>query len=212
MRSFQIFGLIFILAIYLLGCDISVNRSIHIRNGEIVRHSLNSVNGSVIVGSNCVIKGNCRSVNGRVAIGRNSDVSDLQSVNGRILVESNVTVDGDIESVNGSITCDQGVKIRGRISSINGSIDLDSTQVRRNIVIYNGNITISKKSVVQRDIVIKGSKSRSNSRRSLKIRIEDGSVVEGDIMVRDEDKKVEVYLSNGGKVSGRIEGAEVYEE
>jgi sRNA-binding regulator protein Hfq len=30
--------------------------------------------------------------------------------------------------------------------------------------------------------------------------------------VRDEDKKVEVYLSNGGKVIGRIEGAAVNRE
>lgn len=209
MRPQKIFCLLLIITLSILGCNSSVNRSIHIRNGETVHHSLNSVNGSVIVGSDCVIKGNCRSVNGRIEVGRNSRVGDLQTVNGRISVESNVEVDGDIESINGSVSCDPGVKIRGKIASINGSIDLDSTEVRRDLVTYNGPITLSNNSVVQRDIIIKDSKSRSDSRRPLKIRIEDGSIVEGDIIVRDEDKKVEVYLSDGGKIMGRIERAEV---
>jgi len=97
------------------------------------------------------------------------------------------------------------------VASVNGDIDLDSTEVEHNVVTYNGNITLSHKTVVHGDIIVKDNKGKSNSLRSLKIWIKD-SVVEGDIIVREEEKIVEVYLLNGGKVEGRIEGAEVFRE
>jgi len=212
MRLIKLLSLFIVISSLMIGCRMSVNRSIHIRDGETVRHGLSSVNGSVIVGSDCVVVGKCRSVNGRVEVGNDSEVGDLQSVNGRISVGRNVEIDGDIESVNGSIRCDQEVNVRGKVATINGSIDLDKTDVRRNISTYNGHITLTNQSMVQRNIIIRDSKSRSDSRRPLKIRIEDNSVVEGDIMVRDEDKEVKVYLLNGGKVNGRIEGAKVIRE
>jgi len=211
MKSQHLLNLVFILVIFILGCNMSVNRSIHVKDGETINHSLNSVNGSVIIGSDCVVRGNCRSVNGKIEVGNNSEVEDLQTVNGRISVGMNVEVDGDIESVNGPVTCDQGVKVTGKVASINGSIDLDRTYVRRNIVTYNGHITLSNKSIAQQNIIIKDSRSKSDSFRPLKIRIEDESMVEGDIIVRNDDKTVNVYLVNGGKVNGRIRGAEVFQ-
>jgi len=201
------------LVLFLLtGCDATLNRTIRIKDGEKVGHSLNSVNGSVIIGSDCVVRGSCRSVNGRVEIGSNSEVDDLQSVNGRIRVASHAEINGDIESVNGSVTCAAGVKIRGRIASINGSIELDNAIVKRDVVTFNGNISLKNETIVQGDIIIKDAKFRSRSSRILKITIADGSVVEGDILVRDRDKKVRIYLSNGGQVKGRIEGGEVIHE
>lgn len=212
MRFLRSFFLIIIILNLMNGCRISVNRSIYIEDGEKVRHGLSSVNGSVIVGSDCVVIGNCRSVNGRVEIGNDSEVGNLQSVNGRISVGSNVEVDGDIESVNGSIRCDPDTKVSGKIATINGSIDIDKTDIRRIISTYNGHITLTNQSVVRRNIIIRDSKSRSDSRRQLIIRIEDNSIVEGDIVVRDEDKEVKVYLLNGGKVYGKIDGAVVFRE
>jgi len=71
-----------IIFVFIFGCNMSVNRTIRIEDGETVRHSLNTVNGSVIIGKDCVIEGSCRSVNGSVLVGSRSKVGDLQSVNG----------------------------------------------------------------------------------------------------------------------------------
>ena len=63
-RKILLMGLFSALLVLNCGCDASVNRSIHVGDGE---HSggLNSVNGSIHVGSNCSVDGNCRTVNGR---------------------------------------------------------------------------------------------------------------------------------------------------
>jgi hypothetical protein len=41
------------------------------------------------------------------------------------------------------------------------------------------------------------------------VTIADGSVVEGDIIVRDPKRKVTVFLTNGGTVKGEVVNAEV---
>ncbi len=38
---------LFIIIVFISSCNVSVNRSIHIEDGETVRRSLNSVNGSI---------------------------------------------------------------------------------------------------------------------------------------------------------------------
>jgi DUF4097 and DUF4098 domain-containing protein YvlB len=65
-----------------------------------------------------VVKGISRTVNGRIEVGRNSEVEDLQCVNGSIRLEKEARVRGDIETVNGSVDCAAGVKIDGEINSI----------------------------------------------------------------------------------------------
>jgi predicted acyltransferase (DUF342 family) len=59
------------------------------------------------------------------------------------------------------------------------------------------------------DIIIKRSTNFTRRLRRLNIRIADGSVVKGDIINRDRDLDVKVYLETGGSVIGRIEHAEV---
>ena len=48
-------------------------------------------------------------------------------------------------------------------------------------------------------------------KQTVEITIADGSVVEGDVIVRDPKRKVKVILSGGGKVLGEIENAEIVE-
>lgn len=207
------FFIFFIIAtICLSGCNLRINKSIHIDDGQTVRGSQNAINGNINIGANCNVNGSCRSVNGNVRVGNDSKVKDLQSVNGRITVERDVLVRGDVESVNGPVSCDPGVEIRGGVTSINGSIDLENTLIEKDVKTYNGDIDLLERTVIHGDIIIKKSRGSSNRRRRLAIEITGHSVVEGDIIVKDRNIEVTVVLSNGGRVEGRVRNAKVIEE
>jgi acetyltransferase-like isoleucine patch superfamily enzyme len=212
MKSYRPVFYLSIFTILISSCNVSVNRSIHINDGETVRRSLNSVNGSIHIGKDCVIKSGCRSVNGRIEIGSNSKVEDLNTVNNRISVGKDVIVKGDIYSVNGSVRCRSGVEVKGDVGTVNGSIELEKTKVFYDISTYNGNITLTDNSLVEGDVFIKDNKGRSNRDRPLKISVEGGSTVEGDIIVKADDIEVIVSLTGGGRVLGKIKGAEVIKE
>lgn len=212
MKSLRIFFVLPIAVGCILGCSLSVNKTITIADGESVRGSQNTVNGNILVGSHCEVNGDCRSVNGIIEVGSHSKVKDLQTVNGRITLEREVIVRGKIESVNGPVVCDPGVQIYDGVATVNGSIDLENTVVRRDITTYNGDIQLLDRSLIQGDIVVKRSKGDSHRRRQLRIDIAEESVVEGNIIVRDKTMDVKVILSEGGRVRGRIQDAEVIEE
>jgi DUF4097 and DUF4098 domain-containing protein YvlB len=212
MRLKTVLLLFVVLAISSLNCNLSVNKTLRIDDGERVRNSLNTVNGSIIIGEDCDVRGDCRTVNGRIEVGRNSKVRDLEIVNGGIRIDRNVEIKGNLSSINGKVDCSRGVRVNGEISTINGAIDLERVIVEDNIETYNGNITLKDKCEVYGDILIKRNKGKSDRRRNLKIRISDNSVVEGDIIVRDDRMKVIVYLSDGGKVKGKIKNAEIVKQ
>lgn len=210
-ESNTIFFIIFTL-ILLVGCNVSVNKDIVVHDGAKVSNSQNSVNGSISIGSNCEVRGGCRSVNGNIFVGNNSQVRELQAVNGRIKVDHTVMVRGDIESVNGSVACDSGVEVTGSVSTVNGTIDLNNTTVRRDVSTYNGHVTLLDQSIVRGDIVVKKSKGNANRVRPLEIKIAEGSVLEGDVLVKDDRMDVIVILAEGGIVHGEIIDAEVVQE
>lgn len=193
----------------LTACDLSVNKTIHIGDGETVKHDLNSVNGSIVIGKDCNVDGRCRTVNGGIEIGQNSQVRALQTINGSISLGRHVIARDKVESVNGSITAETGAQVQGNVSSINGSIKLYHAEVQEDITTVKGNISLADSSVTHGNMIVKNSKG--GSRRSLKIELSGGSVVEGDIMVQDQDANVEVYLLNGSKVSGEVKNAKIIE-
>jgi len=202
----------FLMSVALLfwGCDASVNRSIRVGDGE-RSTGLTSVNGSIRVGSDCRIDGNCRTVNGRIEVGNGSKVRDLDTVNGRIRIGAKVDVDGDARTVNGSIACDAGSKVHGRVGTVNGRIELRNTEVDEEVSTVNGDILLEK-SVVRGDIVVKGGRGNFFGRNRLEIRIRDGSLVEGGIIVRDGDIEVKVFLSKDSTVKGEIKNAQLIKE
>lgn len=202
-------GILLIIISVMTACNVSVNKTVKIRDGEKRDSNINTVNGSIIIGENCDIRGKCRTVNGHIEVGSDSRVKELQTINGSIRIDSNTIVKNDVETINGSVTCESGVKISGSINTINGRIKLSNSEVSRNVETINGNITLSDKSIVHGDIIVKKSKGISHRTRSLKIRLSNESVVEGDIIVKDRDIKVEVYLSDGSKVLGQVKNAEV---
>jgi DUF4097 and DUF4098 domain-containing protein YvlB len=201
--------LLSIIALGLMACDLSVNRSIEIPKGEIIHRSLNSINGGIFVNDSCQIFGDCRTINGAIEIGNNSEIDHLQTINGRVRLGKNVIIFQDVESINGPVECNSGTHIKGNIHTINGSIDLTHTKVRNDIITYNGEITLTDSSIVQDDIIIKRSRRSWEHHRTLKINIKRGSCVEGDIIVKDKKIDVKVYLSEGGKVKGATKNVEV---
>ena len=198
-------------ALLCCGCDMSINRSIRVSDGE---HSggLTSVNGSIHVGARCRVEGECQTVNGSIEVGDGSQVGDLDTVNGRIRLAANVTVDGSASTVNGSIVAGGGSKVRGRLTTVNGRIELRNTEVDEEVSTVNGDIGLLAKSLVHGDIVIKGRHGRLFDHSRITIRISEGSRVEGGIMVRDPDVDVKVYISKDSAVLGKIENAQVIKE
>jgi hypothetical protein len=210
----KITAMAFLLAAAVLfwGCDVSVNRSVHVRDGE-SSHGLSSVNGSIHVGSRCRIDGGSHTVNGSIEVGDDSQVQTLETVNGRIRLGANVVVDGNAKTVNGAIECGGGSKIHGRVGTVNGRIEMSNTEVDEEVSTVNGDVLLREKSVVRGDIVIKGRDGGFfDHHRRLEIRISGGSRVEGGIKVRGEDIEVKVYLSGDSTVKGGIENAQVIKE
>lgn len=207
MRKTAIFALS-LSALFLWGCDMSINRSQYLGDGE-RSAGMTSVNGSIHVGANCTVEGNCRTVNGRIEVGDGSRTKDLETVNGSIVLDENVAVDGNAMTVNGSVKCGAGSRLAGSVTTVNGSIELRSAVVEKDINTVNGDIRLLEKSSVGGDIVIKGRDGVFSRVHSLEIRIEGGSVVEGDIDVRDPERKVKVIISKDSIVRGKIRNAEV---
>lgn len=212
--SLSFFLLLFSMFITLTACggDVAVNQSIVVEDGEVRTGSLSSVNGNITVGENCEIRGDCQSVNGRIRIGNNSSVQDLNSVNGSIDIGESVKVEGDASTVNGGIYFSPGCEITGTVTTINGKVELTNSRVRRNIETVNGDVELLKKSVVEGSIIVEETHGNSGKDRKITIRLADESVVEGDILVKDERVEVKVYLSGGSKVVGNIKNAMVFNE
>ncbi len=198
-----------ILLIIISSCNVRINKSIHIPDGKSIHHSLNTINGSIHIGSDCKVKGDCRSVNGNIKVGRNSEISDLDAVNGSIDLYEEVIVHGSIKSINGSVRCDRGCKIYYDLYTINGDIDIYNTTIRDDIKTINGDISLFDKSVVENNIIIKRKTGTSDYHHTITIKITEGSVVKGDILAHTNRKKVQVILSEDGKVLGNIINAEV---
>lgn len=201
------------LIVLLLGCNVSVNKSVDVPDGSKTHHGYTTVNGSIRIGSDCAIRGVCRSVNGSIEVGSRSTVRKIQSVNGGIRVMEGVKIREAVEAVNGGVEMDKGCEVAD-VKTINGSVRLDSVAVTGDITTYNGNIALDNGSMVKGDIHIKKRKhgqhhADQNREEKLIIEIMNRSSVEGDILVYDPEQKVDVILSGGGKVKGKIEKANV---
>jgi DUF4097 and DUF4098 domain-containing protein YvlB len=204
-KNLTIMGLLLVTA--LLGTGAGMNESIRVGAGEVRDKDLSTVNGSINIGDDAQINGECSTVNGSIKVGSDATVESLTTVNGGIHVGGGTVVDKDVVAVNGSITMDNGSQA-GEVSNINGRIKLHGAQVTGDISTVNGDVDLKDGSRVGGDIIIQDSKGNNHRDAPLKITLDGDSVVEGSIIV-EADFEVEVHLRNGGRVMGRIEGAEV---
>jgi DUF4097 and DUF4098 domain-containing protein YvlB len=200
-----------LMLVFAVSAKTTVNKSIRIDEGERHAGGCTSVNGSIVVEQGAEVTGGCKTVNGSIKIARDCAVARVQSVNGSVRIGEKTEIKSDIETVNGSIHCEKGVYIDGNIETVNGSMNLQGTEVEGRITTYNGDITLSRKSVVHEDIIIKDNKGHNNRKEPLRITI-DNSIVEGDIINREEDIDVVVLIRNNGQVKGEVYDARVEED
>ncbi|MEM1182028.1 MAG: hypothetical protein AAGM22_27015 [Acidobacteriota bacterium] len=191
-----------------VGCDASINKSIRVDDGESVSGSLTSVNGSITVGSQAKVKGNAQTVNGSIRVGDGTAIGDVSTVNGSIRVNDQVQVSGSLESVNGAIETGAGTSVGGDVQTINGQVRLKGTAVDGGIETHNGSIILSEGSRVSRSVRIKG-EQKLGSTSTIEVQLTGGSVIEGDLIVDDEDQKVRVTVDATSEVKGEIRGAEL---
>lgn len=205
----KIFMLIAGVALLSLGCegysdDLGINKDIRIADGQSRTNSIASVNGSIYIGEDCRIDGDCHSVNGRIKVGKKSKVEDLNTVNGSILALSGTEINGDAISVNGNIELEE-TRLTGSATTVNGEIELSGSTVENDIETINGDIELQNGSTVNGDVVIKDARGFSSDRRRVKIRLSDGSIIKGRIILEDSDVRVTLYLSGNSKVLGNID-------
>lgn len=208
--------ILIVLAVFCLAvpsAQATVNKSIRIADGEHINNNLKSVNGSITIGEECVIRGKSSTVNGSIRVGRSSEVRTLSTVNGRITVRKNTTVDGRISTVNGSISCESGVEVEDEIKTVNGSVSLDNTGVLEDVTTNNGQVRVENGSRVGGDIIIRKNNNPFRflfpKRKKINIYVTDGSVVRGSIINYDKYKDVKVYLDSSSRIEGDVEGAKV---
>lgn len=198
--------------IIIFACNASINESVYVNDGEIKKGDIICINGSIIIGQDCKVLGGCKAVNGSIKIGKNSAVESIQSVNGPIYIDSNCTIKGDITAVNGEVQTSSNVNVLGDVSSINGNISLENTKVTNNVETENGDIVLTAASIIEKDVLIKGKSKWSDDKRSVEIRLEQGSQVVGNIDVEDEKISVIIYLSTDSKILGDVINAEIIYE
>ena len=95
-------------------------------------------------------------INGGITIGDGAQIAEAETVNGRIRVGSDVQVRGSLDTVNGSIRTESGTEVSRNIETVNGSIGIRNTLVGKDIETSNGNIDVLEGSVVEGDIIVRG--------------------------------------------------------
>lgn len=182
----------------------SVNGSITVGEGAIVRGDLDTVNGNVRIRDNAKIE-HAQSVNGSVSIGDGVSAGGLESVNGSVTLGKNSSAAGDLETVNGRIVLEEGSEMTGDISSINGDITLDSSRAEGNLRTVNGNVELRKNAFLKGDLVVEKPNTwslGSKLSRDPEIIVGPDSTVGGVIRL---EREVKLYISETADVGG-IEG------
>jgi len=200
------FSLLVLLGLLTTSCIMSSR----IGNGVTHNGSLATINSSIDIGNGSTVTGESRTVNGSITVGDNSDVGDLQTVNGGIRIGSNTSVHGSAGTINGPIRCKSGVQIDGTLSTINGPITLTETTVMKNLETINGNITLAQRSGIRGDIILRSRGEKNQSpKEPLIVKLSGSSVVEGNIINKDERYQVIVIFADDSKVLGEIKNAEI---
>lgn len=101
--------------------------------------------------------------------------------------------------------------VSGKVASVNGEIELFQAVIQRDVRTVNGDIALRDKSIVKGDVVIEDNMGDSKRDQPIKIEVTGGSSIEGDVLVK-RDVDVHLILRDGGKVLGKVDGAELIDE
>ncbi|GJM12689.1 MAG: hypothetical protein DHS20C12_10920 [Pseudohongiella sp.] len=119
---------------------------------------ISSVNGGIDLGSGASAE-KLDTVNGGIDLDDRVQIEGAETVNGGIRVSRDVSVHGSLSTVNGGIQTSPGTVIDKRVTTVNGKIRLRDTRIGENVQTSNGDILITDGSVVEGDIVVKGRRS-----------------------------------------------------
>jgi DUF4097 and DUF4098 domain-containing protein YvlB len=201
--------------------DISkVNGRIQVEANEPVGN-VSTVNGRIDIAHGATA-GRVKTVNGGINLAGDTVVERLETVNGDIEVASNVKVSGSMSTVNGSVDIGQNVQVEGMVKTVNGGIRLDaesyvsqevrttngdirlySSEIGRDLVTSNGDMTLSEGTVVNGDIIYKNKRRWWNNlfgfgfNRDPLLTIDESSTVRGDIHLYH---KVDLDIAVGADV------------
>lgn len=204
------------------GCSALVD-SFTLADGSSHDGDISLVNGRIDIGADCRVNGEVGNVNGRIQVGRDTKVLDISNVNGRISLADAVEVDGDIssvngrielgertrvsgdiESVNGRISAAEGVSIAGTVSSVNGSIEMRAARAAR-VVTTNSQIHLEEGTVIEGELLVRKRQGISfNAGSPPKVIIGRGVRVEGPLTF---GREVELHVHETASV-GEISGAQ----
>lgn len=208
-------------AITLAACG-SVNRTIHVADGEHVPGNLRTVNGALLVGREAVVDGNLNTVNGRIEVGSDSRVGAISTVNGSIrLGESaqagssetvngsvelgaNARIDGDVEAVNGDIRLKSGARVTGAVQAVNGRLELDGAEAGA-LENMNGGMHLDNGSVVHGELRVRRSRTRPRPDTTPTIVIGRNCRVVGPLVF---ERPVQLKVHESAEI-GEVRGAEV---
>ncbi len=178
-----------------------VNKSVKIAAGS-QSSGASSVNGSITVGAGAVVTGDLDTVNGRIRVDSDVSVKDVSTVNGSLSIKSGVTADS-LSTVNGSIEVAENVTINGNIEAVNGEIGIDrGSTVARDVSNVNGEIELVASLVGGNLSTVSGD-----------IELSGGAEVRGDIIVEEpggwwrgnkETRMPEIVIGPRSRVHGNI--------
>ena len=146
-----------------------------------------------------------KTINGEVQIGGGSSTKGAKTINGAINVAPGCTIERDLASVNGDVTVARNSRIYGCVRTVNGRINLHLARVDQDISTYNGEIRLAGVKVGG-DIVIKKPDYRGDGTQGtpVEIYLSDGTEVQGRIHIEEEDRKVVVHMGIGSSVRGGV--------
>lgn len=122
---------------------------------------ISSINGGIDLGSGASAD-LLGTVNGAIELDERVEITGAETVNGGIRVSSDVPVHGSLTTVNGGIQTNPGSEIERRVSTVNGKIRLRDTRVGEDVQTSNGDIFLTDGSIIEGDIVVKGRRSWLN--------------------------------------------------
>lgn len=182
------------------GGQSSVNGSISIGSGAIIKGSVETVNGTIRVEENARLE-DAGTVNGSIRLASGVSVEDVESVNGSIRLGTNVTVDGEVGVVNGKISMDAGTTVADDVSNVNGEIILSGADIGGDLTTVNGDVTLEGATVLRGDLIMEkpGGWGWNRKKRKPTIIIGPGSKVLGRINL---EREVELFISDTAEVGG----------
>lgn len=195
----------FLPLLFLLACDVHINKNFNVEDNSTVDNDLITVNGNIIIGENCLVKGTLSTVNGNIIIRRYTRVkATMQTVNGSIDIEQQCKIRGHVSDLTGSIEISDQCDITGNVTNVSGDIDLNNVVVNGNVTTNFGNISIAKRSNINGTIIIEENDEIPEKLRSVRVELSDSSVVEGGITNNNKVVKVTVFIQPGSIVNGDL--------